>query len=920
MEKFKINLDDVKNVLQIDKDFQSIEEFYTFLKSKARGIENTDFRRDIKKLIHIISPNQEVKRFNYSDSIDWIKNNCYIGTINNKLEINKSYVEIKENNFEENINFNNIKNDFEKSIYKALIPLEGEELDYAQDITLKEGGVISVQKEFEIYAYKEELKNLDTSKVLLAEDSGNAFLALGYLVKSPDDNTTYTVVFDNKKHILYNRFKNQNQFRLILFGSNDKVYSKVVELNYEKYEIERERPLCIDFGTSNTTVGSFGILNSQKDEAEIVHFIDVTVVPNNTEAALLPTIVYVDDCSDKDNIKYLFGYEARKRIEEEHYESKAAVFYEIKRWISTAEQKENIRDNKNNKACPKRIEIIKAYIDYVIEYAEQYFEKRFEKLHFSAPVNLKGKFLETFSKLYENKKEVLSYEDSIDEGVAIVYNQITDIIYNNLESNENIEKSVMILDCGGGTTDLASCDYSYKKTSKGIELELKTCFENGNSNFGGNNITYRILQLLKIKMVAQYYPELIDDNGEIIKLIDMSENNILMEIENQNNKKSYNSDEANMSVYKKFLDNYKKAEKIIPTVFKNNKIFKGAEELKKIKHNFYYLWRKAEQIKIEFYKSERVLMNFDSNNNDIDLITSDTENYYIYFADEKESRKLQKIDNPFDNINITIKEINRVICGDIYALLVGLFEGGQMTSNGKTVDGFDYYKFSGQSCKISLFSELIKEYIPGRKLRPANGKRRIDMQKSEDLKLDCVLGSINYVRDQMRPGMKVISKQEAPEIIYSVWLKGNRVNDKILFNCNKKDEINIEICDENTVEFPIRITSKDGIIEREFIFRLDEEQEKDELWNTEDITKKILKKGAISEKGVSDFIEKLRETTQSLNGISNLVFVIPANDGYGMYISQLYVNCKDDGPEYKFLQFEYQNYEDASKTFFDGQR
>ena len=530
--------------------------------------------------------------------------------------------------------------------------------------------------------------------------------------------------------------------------------------------------------------------------------------------------------------------------------------------------------------------------------------------------------MSTLTELYKGQKQILSGKESIDEGIAIVYNRIITLMYNDIANNKNQEKSVMILDCGGGTTDLASCRYSYKKTDAGIELTLKTGFEDGNSNFGGNNITYRILQLLKIKIAAAYRPGEIDDNGEIIRLIDKSENNILGIIEDQEEQKNYNSDQANDEIYGKFLENYRKAEMVIPTVFTGNARYRGSEELKKIKRNFYYLWKKAEQIKIDFYKNERVLMDFYGNNDDRNLLLTDMDNYYLYLTNEKTAR-LERVDNPLGKVNITINEIKRVICGDIYALLCGLFENDEKTSAGINVKDFDYYKLSGQSCKITLFSELLKEYIPGRKLRPAireNGER--EKRDSEELKLDCILGSINYIRDQIRPEMKVITDVQRPKIIYNVWIKGIHTENRQLFDCENRDRILMEVSHTNTKEYPIIISRKDNVTEREFIFRLVENTyREDENWDTIEIKGKLKEENdGIDEPWIDDFITRLREIAERGTEPRNVVFAFPARSGYGVYLGQIQISEGEDKKEYRFLNLEYQNFEDASKTFFDGKR
>lgn len=240
---------------------------------------------------------------------------------------------------------------------------------------------------------------------------------------------------------------------------------------------------------------------------------------------------------------------------------------------------------------------------------------------------------------------------------------------------------------------------------------------------------------------------------------------------------------------------------------------------------------------------------------DIKIDLKNHDNYYLYVA-EKDKIGLNKIDEPFKNVSITIKEINRVICGDIYALLVGLFGDGE-------VDKFDYYKLSGQSCKISLFSELIKEYIPGRYLRPAIVKQNSKKNDSEDLKLDCVLGSINYIKDQLRPEMKIVTKSEQPQIIYNVKLKGTHDNDEILFDCNNIDNIKFKICSEKTKEYPLIITGKDGVEEKTFIFKLRESKNAEIYWDTKKLAEWLEEKSIVSKEAIERFIRDIKEKARN---------------------------------------------------------
>ena len=921
MAKYVLDNDIISEYLAVSIAFSEVNEFCEFLRKNEK---ETNIKLGIKKMIiqKVLvndkdEKNKAQKRL-FKETVEWIENNC---TFDADSDPESGPDEEPETPIPGEIvpqtDFDKARNEYENSEYKKVVPLEEDDLDYTA-IELREGGIITLQDCVQLILYKSGI-TLELSKMLLVSEEGNTVLAMGYLVPDEKKNKNYSIVLSDKKCIDYKAFDGVNRARIIIYTKEGKIYSRLVELEYKPFDAS-DRPLCIDFGTSNTSAGTYGIKDNQKDDAEIVRFIDVTVTPNYTNAVLLPTIVYVEDCSDSENIKYLFGYEAKKRIEEEHYESKASVYYEIKRWMSSADDTEEIRDNNNHKATPTKGDIIKAYLDYVIEASEQYFGTRFDEIHFSAPVKLKEQFINTFTKMYQGEKKITPVSESIDEGIAIVYNKIIELIYPQGNAEPVNQKSIMIMDCGGGTTDLASCYYEFDKTNVGTELRLDTCFENGNSNFGGNNITYRIMQLLKIKIAARIKKGLIEGDGNAASLIDKPESDILGIIEAKMENGKYDSDNANSHIYGKFLENYVKAEDVVPTQYVDNKTYRGDVSLKKVKRNFYYLWRQAERVKIEFYKkNEKVAM--DEEDTFINLDSKD--NYYLYISEDGELKKKM---NPFENVEVTIREINLVICGDIYSLLVGLFQKGELKSVKQNVDSFDYYKLSGQSCKISLFSELIKEYIPGRKLRPAPGvtNQNTSDMGSEALKLDCVRGCINYIKDQRRSEMKVVTNPKNPEIIYDIVIKGNHEMARNLFDCSTPDSVLMDISHVNTKEYRFVVVGKDGVLEREFEFKLYEPDEDDEYLTTDEICKKIFnndeKQTIIGEEGADAFIKDLEEKASGNDGKINILFAVPSKLGYGVYIGQIQAESTVDGEKYKFLKYRYENFEDTSKTFFDGKR
>ncbi len=73
----------------------------------------------------------------------------------------------------------------------------------------------------------------------------------------------------------------------------------------------------------------------------------------------------------------------------------------------------------------------------------------------------------------------------------------------------------LVIDCGGGTTDLTSCIYDIEDNKITYQLDLKTVYANGDIHFGGNNITYRIMQYLKILFSAYYQKQKVPFIGEL---------------------------------------------------------------------------------------------------------------------------------------------------------------------------------------------------------------------------------------------------------------------------------------------------------------------------------------------------------------------------------------------------------------------
>ena len=136
----------------------------------------------------------------------------------------------------------------------------------------------------------------------------------------------------------------------------------------------------------------------------------------------------------------------------------------------------------------------------------------------------------------------------------------------------------LVIDCGGGTTDLTSGRINIENNRVSYIIDLETRYENGDTNFGGNNLTYRILQLLKLRIVEEMgfmekEPLAIGEPGE------------------------------GKAAYEVIKGRYKRAEEWLPTRFKEYEE-KSREQYFLVKNNYYYLFQLAEQVKKQFFQPE----------------------------------------------------------------------------------------------------------------------------------------------------------------------------------------------------------------------------------------------------------------------------------------------------------------------------
>ena len=537
--------------------------------------------------------------------------------------------------------------------------------------------------------------------------------------------------------------------------------------------LEMDMPLAIDFGTTNTTAGiyldSSYLEKLEGDPArECLKENDVNYVTyvreEDKETPLLPSVVGVLDIS-KDKVQYVFGYEADRLFHSSYIDEGFCAFYDIKRWISDPDKEEELVDRDGRRCFVKRREIIRVFLEHVISCATQKFKCRFKSLHLTAPVKQKQLFMRLFREILPEYQ--IMEDGGLDEGVAVLYNSISELIAQKRFKN-NEELRALIIDCGGGTTDLTSSRFSINDQRVAYRIRIATAYENGDTDFGGNNLTYRIMELLKIA-AAQALGSTENEKSAACIIEEMGVD-IYRRIDR----------EGAECVYSTLDEEYRKAEAFIPTRFKEHEHRSNIEYFA-VMNNFYYLFGLAEEVKKAFYGRREALRVAVSS-----IPVSEAGTIYVQADRFKLSvcreDGLQMVKD-IPPIYLNISQISRLLEGDIYRLvkrfIEPLYEDGRL-------EEYAIMRLTGQSCKIGLFREALKEFIPGKVIE--SSKRSTFDEEDYGLKLMCLDGAVKYIRDKRFGYADITIASEQAAFPYVVTAITHTGQEKILIHSLDREQ------------------------------------------------------------------------------------------------------------------------------------
>jgi hypothetical protein len=576
--------------------------------------------------------------------------------------------------------------------------------------------------------------------------------------------------------------------------------------------ISTDTPLAIDFGTSNTTMGiylDFELARKMKTGGGLRNELaENSVNPvlfmreNGETSPLLPSAIAVLDVSkeDKEDVEYAFGEKALSLASSVYAQEGMSVFLDIKRWVSAADGDEEAIDKNGRRRLLPRKNILRAFLLYAIRTAEQYYKCNFKFIHISAPVKERHRFHALFKALLPE----YTLLPALDEGAAVLYGSIAASIEKNSFEDGRAYKA-LIVDCGGGTTDISSCRYRIENRNEGYHVEMETIHENGDVNFGGNSLTLRIFQFLKILLSEKIgaVSNEIAFAGDPYRFVD-----------------EYGSD----AYYAEFERRYDAAEAVIPTKFREWEKQSRGNYLH-VKTNFYDLFRFAETLKERFFGTDETLaltlVSKEEHERELRLgVKKDSlaaffpvPHWAISVPDRDGNLKKKKA---WPNFTITVKEVEKLLAADIYALMRKFLE---RPFSENELGSFDSIKLTGQSCKIGLFKDVLKEFVPGLLLSYGSVGGIGDPRA---LKLACLSGALKYLHARRSGTVKVEIKKRQPFLPYILSADTHEGREKVLVNCLDETRLSGHVS-RHLLELalPVHLKDSDGKSKHDFVYHSD---------------------------------------------------------------------------------------------------
>ena len=330
------------------------------------------------------------------------------------------------------------------------------EMDHYQvqaDVDLQEANLLLIDETYRVYTC-----------FYIQMIYGKAYLFKGKDVEvRPLEKHQYFILYPVKERdseFLYDCYFGN---RVLVPGTIEVVRIPLLDIQ-EREIVKADLPLIIDLGSSNTTMGICLPDGSMK-----------TAKVKGTE--IIPSLIGVSKQS-KEEPTFLFGYDARDLGEQNYRDEDVAVFYDIKRWISDPDRSESVSLPDGYKYQFARREMLRSYLKYLFDLAQQQFKCSFSSIQLLAPNRQQEKFQSFFKELLPE----YNVSCELDEGMAVLFHSIDSMITQKRYEGNRWYRA-LIIDCGGGTTDLTSGRFCINNNRVSYIINLDSRYVTGDTNF-----------------------------------------------------------------------------------------------------------------------------------------------------------------------------------------------------------------------------------------------------------------------------------------------------------------------------------------------------------------------------------------------------------------------------------------------------
>ena len=248
------------------------------------------------------------------------------------------------------------------------------------------------------------------------------------------------------------------------------------------------------------------------------------------------------------------------------------------------------------------------------------------------------------------------------------------------------------------------------------------------------------------------------------------------------------------------------------------------------------------------------------------------------------------------DISINTYEISTIIKGDVYNIINKFLE--KLYINDELYD-YSLIKLTGQSCKVDIFKDALKEFIPGKIIQLNNSNK--SGKDEYDLKLTCLKGSLKYLYDRNFGYANINIKSQTPTFPYKITAYTHTGEQKVLIKGKEIPQGFISRFMDRII-LKLYLMNNDNTVKYEYDYQF----ENDELEKADAET--------ITEK----YPNISQEETDNIENNEIKFFVWTKEEYWGFYV--LSVLRKDEelylGRE-KFFYFENDQWE---QNFFDGMK